>query len=231
MRWFLLIGMVMNLGVVQAQFTLSTLYTGWFLPERDDVPHMDRFLFGIDAVQITPVPSGVTYSPWSRGFSVYRVFDLPVNKNMAFGIGGGFNWNNLHSDAQFIEEVQPDNSTFTNWVPFPAGQSYRINKLVLTYADVIAQIRLRFGKRYGFRFYPGFKGGYLLSDYVKFKDRDTKVRLYNTPHVMNYRYGPCVQIAIGNWALSGFYSLTPVFEKNKGVEMNIYSLGLTFLFL
>jgi hypothetical protein len=216
----------------QAQFTLSTLYTGWFLPSNDSLPRMDRMIFTLNWETLSPSSvNGVKLSPFSNGASITRVFDIPFSKHAGIGFGPGITWHNLHNNGEFIYNVLPDNSDSTIWQPFPGEREYKTNKLTLIYVDAVFQFRLRFGKLYGFRFYPGFKAGYLISDYRKYKDENSKVKIYNIHNLMAYRYGPTIHISIGNFALTGFYSLTGLFEKNKGTQSKIMSIGLSYLFI
>lgn len=214
-----------------AQFTLSTLYTGWFLPKNDSLPRMDRVILTANWQTLTSSPPGVKISPFSAGASVTRVFDMPFSKHLGIGLGIGFSWHNIRHNGEFITEIRPDETSYTHWQPFAGNREYKINKLTLIFLDGVFQFRVRFGELYGFRIYPGFKGGYLISDYRKYKDDDSKMKIYNTNHLMQYRYGPTVHISYGNFAVSGFYSLTPLFEKDKGVPTQVISLGISYLFI
>lgn len=229
-KWLLVI-VLFAAQTAHAQFTLSTLYTGWFLPKNDSLPRMDRMIFSLTQESLLNNPKEVNVSAFSWGTSLNRVFDIPFNKHIGIGIGFGFTWHNFHHNGEFVIDVNADNTTFTNWKPFDTPREYKVNKLTLIYLDANFQFRIRFGKLYGFRLYPGFKAGYLLSDYRKYKDATSKIKVYRLDNLSELRYGPTIHISLGNYAITGFYSLTDLFDKDRGYKTQIFSVGLSYLFI
>ena len=80
-----------------------------------------------------------------------------------------------------------------------------------------------------FRFYMGFKGGYLVNSHTKFRDDESKIKVYNIKNLLTYRYGPTVRIGFKKVAIHAFYSLTSIFEEGKGPEIYPFSVGLTWM--
>ncbi len=84
-------------------------------------------------------------------------------------------------------------------------------------------------RKFNFRFYPGFKVGYMLGNHTKLVTPATKIKVYRTANVLPYRYGPTLRIGFNKISFVAFYSLTGIFESGKGVELNTFSIGISWL--
>ena len=81
---------------------------------------------------------------------------------------------------------------------------------------------------FNFKLYLGFRAGILVSDHTKYKNNLTKVKVYNLPNTLPYRYGPYVRIGFNKIGFVGYYSLTSIFDDNS-VNLTPFSLGLTWM--
>lgn len=231
-RAILFIFLLGAIPALRAQIFLTDMYMGWTLHENEEKrPHMDRILFTVNALGTTTPPAGIEVKPYSWMAGVHRIFDVPFNRHSGLGFGLGFTWHNLHHNGDFVTDVTPGQTDYTHWQPYTDGRDYKINKLTVVHADAVAQLRLRLGKKSRLRFYPGFKFGYVINDFKKYKDEESKIKIYNTHNLMAFTYGPWVQVSVGRWAISGYYSLTPLLKSGRGDEVQVYTAGITYLFL
>ena len=74
--------------------------------------------------------------------------------------------------------------------------------------------------------------GYLLnaSTKVKYKENGELKKLQNHQdfNLTRFRYGAHMKIFIGNFAIFGYYNLTPLFKENKGpaaTDAQTYTVG------
>ena len=107
--------------------------------------------------------------------------------------------------------------------------------LAMTYLDV--PLELRFSTKpedpaRSFKVAIGGRVGYLLnaSTKVKYKENGELKKLQNHQdfNLTRLRYGAHVKMFLGNFALFGYYNLTPLFEANKGpaaTEAQTWTVG------
>ncbi len=108
--------------------------------------------------------------------------------------------------------------------------------LTMTYIDV--PLELRFSTKpddpaRSFKIAIGGRIGYLLnaSTKVKYKENGELKKLQNHQafNLNRLRYGASMKVFIGNFALFGYYNLTPLFESNKGpsrTDAQTYTVGI-----
>lgn len=215
------------------------LFEYFKLTADDDGPEkFDRIVVDINFNNWVKAPPGIGQKMYSIGGSFYWFKDIPLGEksNVAFAYGVGFDYHSVHSNGAFEYDVNPDGSTFTNLKPFKLPSGYTINKAMFKFVEVPLELRLRTmnssrEERMGFNFrlYLGFKGGYMIGNHTKYRDNTSKVKIYRIENVLPYRYGPTVRIGFNKIAFNAFYSLTPVFEEGKGVELIPFSIGISWM--
>jgi hypothetical protein len=202
-------------------------------PERIDHVVLD---FNHDRFQL--LPQGVTQGYFSFGVNAYLFHDRPLNKKgtLAFAIGAGVSSFNIHNNAQFSYTENDEGNLITEFTPFAEGLEYKKNKLSLNYLEIPVEFRIRTMKideedksRTNFRLYLGFKAGYLLSSHTKYKDDDSKIKVYNIKNLLEYRYGPTLRIGFKKIGFQAFYSMTSIFKTGLGPELYPFSLGITWM--
>ncbi len=197
----------------------------------------DRIAIDLKTDQWLNAPKGVKTELYSIGVSAFFYKDLPFTEksNIAFAFGIGLTSDNIHHTGIFkTSSNNPENKSYTSLVPY--NKKYRINKITLNYIEVPIELRFRTmnksleeRQRFNFRFYPGFKVGYLMGNHAKLTDDITKIKVYRTPNTLPYRYGPTLRIGFNKISFVAFYSLTGIFEKGKGDELNTFSLGISWM--
>lgn len=199
----------------------------------------DRIAIDIKSDQWIQTPPGIKTKLYSIGVSAFLYKDIPLNKksNLSIAYGIGLTSDNIHHNGTFTTSTNnPSNSSYTKLIPLASNYKTRINKITLNYIEVPFELRFRTmnksleeRRRFNFRFYPGFKAGYLMGSHTKLVTDDVKIKVYRTPNTLFYRYGPTLRIGFNKVSFIAFYSLTGIFEKNKGNELNTFSLGISWM--
>lgn len=201
-------------------------------PER-----MDHVVIDVNHDRFQTLPDGITQSYLSVGVDAYIFHDHPVNKKgtLAWALGLGFSGMNVHHNGQFIYNVIGDD-IITTLEPYPEGLNIKKNKISLNYVEVPFELRIRTMNTSieernvaNFRFYLGFKGGVLVNSHTKYKDDETKIKIYDINNLLLYRYGPTLRLGFKKLSLHAFYSLTSIFEQGKGPELYPFSVGLSWI--
>jgi hypothetical protein len=201
--------------------------------------HFDRIIIDIKTDQWLETPPGIETKPYSIGVSAFFYKDLPISKksNFSVALGIGLSSDNIHHNGAIsTSSNNSSNTSYTKLIPLASNYKTKRNKLTLNYIEAPFEIRFRTTnktlaekRKFNFRFYPGFKVGYLLGSHTKLVTDNIKVKVYRTPNTLFYRYGPTLRMGVNKVTFVAFYSLTSIFEKNKGNELNTFSLGLSWL--
>lgn len=215
------------------------LFEYFKLTADDNGPEkFDRIVFDLNFDNWISTPNNIQQGDYSIGASAYLYKDIPLGKksNLAFAYGVGFSSHNVHSNGEFVYVVDDNNEIYTDFVLLPPHIKLRKNKVSFSYIEVPLELRIRTmnksrEERMGFNFklYMGFKGGILVDNHTKYKDSESKIKVFNIANTLPYRYGPTVRIAFNKIAFNAFYALTPIFEKGKGVELTPFSIGLSLM--
>jgi hypothetical protein len=113
--------------------------------------------------------------------------------------------------------------------------SYRKAKFSSVYFDI--PLEIRFKSKSEVRFAVGFKFGFLVKAYTKYKgndflDSNAKLVVYKTSRIPNAeknRYGFTARLGYKWLNLWGYYQLSTVFVKSKGPDMYPISVGISIL--
>ncbi|NNE55685.1 MAG: PorT family protein [Flavobacteriales bacterium] len=191
----------------------------------------DRFLVTFNNDFWLNTPSDVSLRPYSPGISAFIMYDYPFGKSpISFAWGYGFSSHNVHHDGYFAQDSTVSGS-FTALLPHSDGYTFKKNKLSSNYVEIPLELRLRTKGENQFKLYLGGKVGYAVNVHSKTIDDDGKRKFYGVENMMPLRYGVSGTIGYNGIALSGFYSLSPMFEEGKGIDLIPISIGLTFFLL
>ncbi len=202
------------------------------------------FQFNWSYNSFVDLPKDYDLSPFSMGIDAVGMYTLVGEKSpVSLTMGLGISANNYRSSSYIVD----GDSTY--FVKLPKHIKYSVNKLSLVYVDLPIEIRFRTRphppKRAGmkvrkrnFRLALGFKVGYNIQSYVKYDGDDfnslnkesIKYKKYRIKNVNPFRYGVYVRVGYGKFSLYGFYSLSKLLKKDKGVDLQPYSLGLSVNF-
>lgn len=190
----------------------------------------DRFLITFTNDGWLGAPDNINLRPYSLGIESHIMYDHQFGKSiLSFSWGYGFSSHNVHHDGFFATDTT--NAQNTRLYPFQKNYTFTKNKLHATYIEVPLELRLRTKSDSPFKLYAGFKVGYLVNLHSKTKDAAGKRKFYGIDNVMKLRYGVTGKIGFNTWALSGFYSLTPLLIEGRGDQLIPYSIGISFFLL
>ncbi len=204
----------------------------------DDKERFDRVCIDLKTDHWLETPPGIETKLYSIGVSAFLYKDIPLSKksNIAIAYGIGLSSDNIHHNGTFITSSNNTNNKNYTRLTLYNGLKTRINKITLNYIEVPFELRFRTmnksleeRRRFNFRFYPGFKVGYLMGNHTKLVTDQTKIKVYRTPNTLFYRYGPTLRIGFNKVSFVAFYSLTGIFEPGKGSELNTLSIGVSWL--
>lgn len=195
-----------------------------------------KFSMGVDIFNdiVMDAPDDISFRTINQGANIYGMYTYPIKEsNFAFAIGAGLGMHNLFSDGMlsdtsgvsFFSKI-PEKTTDTE-----QSLKYKKNKVSLTYLDIPAE--LRFKTEGGFKVAIGIKAGFLLNAHTKYKGddfadgSDLKVKESSLPNFQSWRIGPTIQIGYKWICVTGFYSITKVFEENFGPQIYPVSVGIS----
>ena len=211
--------------------SLGNLYVGNKLQDKDSISRQDRYVFDISSEQWLTKPAEIKAKPYSWGFSFARMFEFPLSRKFSLAFGLGVRSLHHYHNANFGQYVKSDNSIIDSLVPINTGVKYSLNKTALNFVDANIDIRIKAGKKSNFKFYVGFRGGYLFNEHIKYKDSSIKYKKYATNGFNKFSFGPTLRIGIRNICLYANYLLSPIYENNSGQKIESVSVGITFFFL
>ncbi len=153
-----------------------------------------------------------------------------ISNHLGLVTGLGLSWYNYRfdNDVRLSKrdgqlELNRDNTV---------GRSFEKSKLVNTYLTLPLMLEVqsnRYSKVNSFHLSGGVVGGWRIGTHAKYvyddgsrqKDKD-RIDFYMTP----FKADAIVKIGWGVINLYGTYSLTPMFQKNKGPELYPFSVGI-----
>ncbi len=232
---------LVNLGLIIFSISIHSqgLFEYFKLTADGDGPEkFDRIVLDVNWNQWIKTPENINQGIFSFGVSAFLFKDIPLHakSNFSFAFGIGFDSQNFHHDGQFVFEQDLNGDIYTDLVLLPEDYVFYKNKIAMNYVDVPIEFRIRTMNRtledrmkFNFRLYLGFKGGFLVNDHLKITDTESKTKVFNLPNSMLYRYGPTIRIGFNKIAFNAFYSLTTLFEKDTGVALTPYSIGVSWM--
>ena len=193
----------------------------------------DRLVFDLTADILLNRPDSVEMKGLSRGVNIYFMYDLPLGKSnfsVAPGIGIGT------SNYYFKSSITSD-STGTQLRPISSDIDFKKSKIGLTYIDIPVEFRFRSKpneKNKSWKIAAGFKGGILIQDKWKYKGEDlsnngedVKFKQFNIENLNKFRYGVTLRGGYGMLNAFVYYSLSDLFETNKGPSLTPLSFGIS----
>lgn len=177
------------------------------------------------------------------GINFSGLYDYRLGKsNFSFALGIGLGSHNLKSDALIVEDSNNVSEFHTIESLYP-GTNYKKNKISYTYFDIPLEFRLR--TKSDIRASVGFKFGFLIDSHTKYRGDNylsdlgddlhfnsgdnLHFKVKDVPNIEKLRYGITARFGWKFINLTGFYSLTTLFTKNKGDETYPISVGISLM--
>lgn len=173
--------------------------------------------------------NGVKTKFYSIGHGINVMFDIPFSKTSRFGIGIGFGYTHfsIRHDGDFTVESSVGSSDYTK-LAVQTGEDRWVNRTAFNNLEIPFEFRIRSqNERPKFKFYPGFKVGYTVGKFHKWRVGDKKYINYNFLDVNSVHYGPTLRLGMNNVMLFGFYDLARLLENENSSKLNLFSVGIS----
>jgi uncharacterized membrane protein YciS (DUF1049 family) len=184
-------------------------------------------------------PDALNEKTINRGINIYSMYAFPIkNSNFSIDLGAGFGSHNLYHDNNVLEKDEQGNTQF-GVIPDTLANGAGINvnnaKMNFTYLDIPLEFKIE--TENAIRAAIGFKVGMLINSMSKYKGDnyidgsgdEIKLKEKNLDNVNRFRYGATVRVGYKWIDLSAYYSLSTLFEENKGPEMYPVSVGISLV--
>ncbi len=190
------------------------------------------------------VPSNIKARGINQGFSTYFMTNYPIGfSNFSFAWGLGISCHNFYSDGVPVLERDANNNPTGNTMFETLGTHYQTkvnytkNKLNINYLELPIEFKFksRDGHNRQLKFSFGFKVGYELSNHTKYVGDDVlenttdqvTIKKSDIKNISKWNYGVTARIGRGMFNLFGYYSLSKIFDKDKGPQMYPISVGIS----
>ncbi|HIP35646.1 MAG TPA: hypothetical protein EYG85_02200 [Crocinitomix sp.] len=179
--------------------------------------------------------NGVETQFYALGHNINLMWDIPFSKTSRFGvaIGAGYSHFSIRHTGKFnfYSNPLPNQSAYSVLTPDTTSNSW-INRTVINFLEVPFEFRIRSRKeRPKFKFYPGFKAGYMVGIYHKWRVgtvfKDLKYKEFNFPDLQRFHYGPTLRIGLNNIMLFAYYDMTYLFTSEKSSQLQLFSAGIS----
>lgn len=167
----------------------------------------------------------------SRTVNIYYQYDFRIlNSPIFFTPGIGLSLERFKfSDEHMLGYASNDLNSIVMISPANSGlESIKKSHLVTNYIDIPLEIKFLTKPEdpaRSFKIAVGGRFGYLFDSFakVKYKENGEMKKLKNKEsyNLNPIRYGLSARIGVGNISLFGYYNLSPLFEKGKGLSDNI----------
>lgn len=182
----------------------------------DDKYLEDQIYLNLTYISLLNTPPPISQSGFSFGLGGGFIKDLPVNarRNVAFGVGLGYGFNNYYFNVRFENEDPNEDKTTLN------------SKIMLHVVELPLEFRFRTSTatRYKFwRLYPGFKISYAFAENLTLgKDADFEVE--GVAQYNDFLYGLTFSAGYNKWNIHLYYGLNDLITNAEG---NDYEFAIT----
>ena len=190
----------------------------------DDKYLEDQIYLNLTYISLLNTPPPISQSGFSFGLGGGFIKDLPVNsrRNVAFGVGLGYGFNNYYFNVRFENEDPNEDKTTLN------------SKIMLHVVELPLEFRVRTSTatRYKFwRFYPGFKISYVFAENLSLgKDADFEVE--GVAQYNDFLYGLTFSAGYNKWNIHLYYGLNDLITNAEGNDYEFaitdFRIGLVF---
>ena len=190
----------------------------------DDKYLEDQIYLNLTYISLLNTPPPISQSGFSFGLGGGFIKDLPVNsrRNVAFGVGLGYGFNNYYFNVRFENEDPNEDKTTLN------------SKIMLHVVELPLEFRVRTSTatRYKFwRFYPGFKMSYVFAENLSLgKDADFEVE--GVAQYNDFLYGLTFSAGYNKWNIHLYYGLNDLITNAEGNDYEFaitdFRIGLVF---
>lgn len=233
-------------GGLMAQNTNTTTDQKKKLPKPKK---QDVILFNFNWMTWFNSPDSMSLSPFSRGFDVALMWDVPFGRSpISFATGVNFSFENFFSNSFLMDSAGGNNIYFKPIKPIINADNptterdwkkYKMSTAIIE-LPVEFRFRLKPHKRNTFKMAVGFKIGYVIDSWHKYEGPDyrngtadlndgLRQVTYGVQSINRFRYGVYTRIGYSRYHLYVHYSIGDFFESGKGVKgANVFTAGFCF---
>lgn len=180
----------------------------------------------------------------SRSINIYYQYELRIlNSRMSFVPGIGLSLERFKFRNGDILTFPGDNRDSVILVRMADHQITRLKKsqLITNYIDVPLELRYTSNPddaARSFKISVGARVGYLYDAMTKIKFREDgelkQIKDKQNFNLNRLRYGVSAKVGFGNFALFGYYNLSPLFKEREGIynmgrpiDFNTFTVGIS----
>ncbi len=178
------------------------------------------------------LPDGIKTRTINQGFQTFAMYNVPFGKsNFGFAIGLGFRAQNMYGNFQVDSKTDS-----TELARIPDSANYKRSKLTLPYLEL--PLEFKFKSKSKIAVGIGFKIAYLLPAHTKFVGEDyylrknlekLRVKFRDIKNLEQFSYGPTFRFGYRWFQISAYYSISKIFTKGNGPDVNSLSLGILLM--
>lgn len=206
------------------------LYTGLSAPDEDSPTKFDRFNTAFYWNSWLGETGNTTTKFYAIGHDINLMFDIPFGKRSPVGIaiGLGYSHFNIRNNGEFSFVDNPDGDGKHSYLTTYTGPKRWINRTVFNFMEVPFELRFRGLRERGkFKFYPGFKVGWMMENYIKWRIKHEEFKEFNFPDLNRLHYGPTIRIGLDNVMLWGYYDMTTLFTDPNSNKLQLFGAGIS----
>lgn len=210
---------------------IMRFYTGLHAPEVNTPDKFDRLNSDFFFNSWTGDLNNVETKFYAIGHNINLMFDIPFSQKSRMGIAIGFGYSHFNIRHQgafsFIEDPTNVDLSYTSYAPY-TGVKRWINRTVFNFIEIPVEIRFRSRKeRNKWKFYPGFKAGFMVENYSKWRIDNLEFKEFNFPDLNRFHYGPTLRIGRNNVFLFGYYDMTLLFTNTHSNKLQLFAAGIS----
>ena len=214
---------------MQNQYFILMLIASFALAQTptDPLYREDQIYASVGYPLLIDVPEALTQNKLSHTFSLGFVRDMPINRarNLAFGLGFGLNYNVVHTNLQFTENMEA-------YTYLSSNVTNQWNNLDL---EIPLEFRWRSSVPLNYQFwraYAGLVGYYTLS--ANQRTRTALIDSITSLSVQKFRLALRLNVGNNTWNLTYTHPIDSFFDYDKSPHNKLFSqlkiakLGLVF---
>jgi len=209
---------------------IMRLYTGLSAPGDNSPEKFDRLNTDFYWNSFLGETNGTETFFYALGHNINLMFDIPFSKKSRMGIGIGFGYSHFcvrHTGEFLFTDDLSGTGKFSTLQPY-LGPNRWINRSVFNFLEVPFELRFRAQRERGkFKFYPGFRLGFMVENYHKWRLGSQEYKEFNFPDLNRLHYGPTLRIGLDNLMLFGYYDMTYLFTNANSSKLQLFSLGIS----
>jgi hypothetical protein len=194
---------------------------------RPDIPGTFVLEFGFNQDMSGPDDFSIGFFG-SRSVNIYYQYDMRILKSK-FSFVPGIGLSLERFKLKYNRIIDYDPADLESILITPAAdtdfEDARKSMLVTNYIDVPLEIKYSTNPddpARSFKISVGGRVGFMYDSFNKIKYKENgelkKIKNKEDFNLTKFRYGLTARIGVGNFSLFGYYNLTPLFEKGKGLS-------------